>query len=288
MSCMFLIHHGKEERPDPKTVTTRLQVTPRLQDWSALRARKPACAGPTQCPASFAQSSPTGSWPCTTRPRRPRSRRPQPLALAGALPSCTPGREADQVQWAGVLNFWFLGRVFDEERPSSKCQQRPSSWPSASRGSRASSVVRRNPHEYPETGAIRQEKAPTENGWAFDIGGAAAPRTQRLLKVGNRSAAGCWEPLRTQSKSLPECRSASRFSGHAGRRERASNSSAFWGRFNSRNRNRTRVRCSNQEYAHLHPIQRGQPIVRRMAISIAAQYAVNNLRMRRMLFIISA
>lgn len=25
--------------------------------------------------------------------------------------------EADQVQWAGALNFWFLGRVFDEERP---------------------------------------------------------------------------------------------------------------------------------------------------------------------------
>lgn len=64
--------------------------------------------------------------------------------------------------------------------------------------------------------------------------------------------------------------------------------SAFWGQFNSRNRNRIRVRCSNQEYAHLHPIQRGQPIVRRMAIYIAAQYAVNNLRMRRMLFIISA
>ena len=25
--------------------------------------------------------------------------------------------EADQAQWAGVLNFWFLGRVFDEVRP---------------------------------------------------------------------------------------------------------------------------------------------------------------------------
>ena len=25
--------------------------------------------------------------------------------------------EADQALWAGVLNFWFLGRVFDRVRP---------------------------------------------------------------------------------------------------------------------------------------------------------------------------
>jgi hypothetical protein len=25
--------------------------------------------------------------------------------------------EADQALWAGVLNFWFLGRVFDKVRP---------------------------------------------------------------------------------------------------------------------------------------------------------------------------
>jgi hypothetical protein len=35
-------------------------------------------------------------------------------------------------------------------------------------------------------------------------GGGAAPCTKRLLKVRNRSAAGCFEPLRTQSKSLQD------------------------------------------------------------------------------------
>lgn len=35
-----------------------------------------------------------------------------------------------------------------------------------------SAGVRRNPHEYAGTGAIRQEKTPTENGWGFIIGGA--------------------------------------------------------------------------------------------------------------------
>ena len=33
-----------------------------------------------------------------------------------------------------------------------------------------SAGVRRNPHEYAGTGAIRQEKTPTENGWGFNIG----------------------------------------------------------------------------------------------------------------------
>ena len=33
-----------------------------------------------------------------------------------------------------------------------------------------SAGVRRNPHEYAGTGAIRQEKTPTENGWGFIIG----------------------------------------------------------------------------------------------------------------------
>ena len=33
-------------------------------------------------------------------------------------------------------------------------------------------VVRRNPQERAGTGAIRQEKTPTENGWGFIIGGA--------------------------------------------------------------------------------------------------------------------
>lgn len=56
-----------------------------------------------------------------------------------------------------------------------------------------------------------------------EIGSGVAPRTKRLLKVRNRSTAGCCEALRTQSKILPDCRPASRFFGHAGCRERASN-----------------------------------------------------------------
>ena len=43
--------------------------------------------------------------------------------------------EADQALWAGVLNFWFLGRVFDRVRPRLRYQKRLSSWPSVSRGS---------------------------------------------------------------------------------------------------------------------------------------------------------
>ena len=41
-----------------------------------------------------------------------------------------------------------------------------------------SAGVRRNPHEYAGTGAIRQEKTPTENGWGFVIGGDGGNRTR--------------------------------------------------------------------------------------------------------------
>ena len=40
-----------------------------------------------------------------------------------------------------------------------------------------SAGFRRNPQQHAGTGAIRQEKTPTENGWGFIIGGAqATPR----------------------------------------------------------------------------------------------------------------
>ena len=57
-----------------------------------------------------------------------------------------------------------------------------------------SAGFRRNPQQHAGVGAISQEKTPTENGWGFIIDGGAAPRTKRLLKVRNRSAAGCCEP----------------------------------------------------------------------------------------------
>ncbi len=37
-----------------------------------------------------------------------------------------------------------------------------------------SAGFRRNPQQHAGTGAIRQEKTPTENGWGFVIGGVAA------------------------------------------------------------------------------------------------------------------
>ena len=80
------------------------------------------------------------------------------------------------------------------------------------------------------------------NGLGHEDGGGVESRTKRLLKVRNRSAAGCREPVRTPSKSLPDCRPASGFSSWAGRRERASNPSAFQCQFKSQTRNRTRVR----------------------------------------------
>ena len=39
-----------------------------------------------------------------------------------------------------------------------------------------SAGFRRNPQEHAGTGAIRQEKTPTENGWGFVIGGAGVHR----------------------------------------------------------------------------------------------------------------
>ena len=41
-----------------------------------------------------------------------------------------------------------------------------------------SAGVRRNLHQYAGTGAIRQEKTPTENGWGFNIGGGTRNRTR--------------------------------------------------------------------------------------------------------------
>ena len=45
-------------------------------------------------------------------------------------------------------------------------------------GWRAKSAgFRRNPQQHAGTGAIRQEKTPTENGWGFMIGGGGGDRT---------------------------------------------------------------------------------------------------------------
>ena len=43
-----------------------------------------------------------------------------------------------------------------------------------------SAGFRRNPQKHAGTGAIRQEKTPTENGWGFIIGGAEEDRTPDL------------------------------------------------------------------------------------------------------------
>ena len=52
-----------------------------------------------------------------------------------------------------------------------------------------SAGVRRNPHEYAGTGATRQEKTPTENGWGFVVGGGWL-----TAELGSRSVSSdrCW------------------------------------------------------------------------------------------------
>ena len=40
-----------------------------------------------------------------------------------------------------------------------------------------SAGFRRNPREHAGTGASRQEKTPTENGWGFNFGGGGGNRT---------------------------------------------------------------------------------------------------------------
>jgi hypothetical protein len=45
-----------------------------------------------------------------------------------------------------------------------------------------SAGFRRNPQQHAGTGAIRQEKTPTENGWGFVIGGGVGPRFDSLYR----------------------------------------------------------------------------------------------------------
>jgi len=53
-----------------------------------------------------------------------------------------------------------------------------------------------------DSGTSPKKKGP-ENFRALVDGGGMVPRIKRLLKVRNRSAAGCCEPVRTGSKGLP-------------------------------------------------------------------------------------
>ena len=64
-----------------------------------------------------------------------------------------------------------------------------------------SAGFRRNPQQHAGTGAIGQEKTPTENGWGFIIGGGMVPRIKRLLKVRDTGVLASCEALRTSAKS---------------------------------------------------------------------------------------
>ena len=112
-----------------------------------------------------------------------------------------------------------------ENREASAGAKTPPSQGGRSRGQA------RKPRQH--WGNAQKKSQPMRVG-ILGIGGGVEPRTKRLLKVRNRSAAGCCEPVRTPSKSLPDCRPASRFYSHAGRRERASNPSAIGCQFNSK------------------------------------------------------
>ena len=58
-----------------------------------------------------------------------------------------------------------------------------------------SACVRRNPHEYAGTGAIRQEKTPTENGWGFVIGGGGRNLTRKIPPMKSPGPPGQTSPL---------------------------------------------------------------------------------------------
>ncbi|MXS81434.1 hypothetical protein ABF86_12190 [Nitrosomonas sp. GH22] len=55
----------------------------------------------------------------------------------------------------------------------------------------------------PRGAGISGKKKGPEIIRALQFGGGMVPGIKRLLKVRNRSAAGCCEPVRTGSKSLP-------------------------------------------------------------------------------------
>ena len=54
----------------------------------------------------------------------------------------------------------------------------------------------------PTLGKRAKNPQPIRFGFLVN-GGGVVPRIKRLLKVRNRSAAGCCEPVRTGAKSLP-------------------------------------------------------------------------------------
>ncbi len=76
----------------------------------------------------------------------------------------------------GLVAFADFGPVPGREAGARNGQERVECGPE--RPIRAAGEVRRNPHEYAGTGAIRQGKTPTENGWGSNIGGGGGNRTR--------------------------------------------------------------------------------------------------------------
>ena len=81
-----------------------------------------------------------------------------------------------------------------ERKRSQKARKRALSEGRRSRGNRP------KPRQHWRCG--QKKTQPIRVGFS-SIGGGAAPRTKRLFKVRNRSAAGCCELVRTGSKRLP-------------------------------------------------------------------------------------
>ncbi len=176
-------------------------------------------------------------------------------------------------------------------------------WPDFGCGAK-----RRSPQEPSGARADARErkKDQPDEGLVLGVGGGAVPRIKRLLKVRNRSAAGCCTLANSIEKPIGTALGggrSSRFFASIGGRKGCSTSPAFCGQFNSRNRNRTRVRRpepvsrdsqlpqpKTHPFTPIHEVWRRQSPrpVRRMALTITASCAANNLRMLRMRPIISA
>ena len=140
-------------------------------------------------------------------------------------------------------------------------------------------------------GDSRKEKGPGDypGPWCWWWGG-----TPHQTTIESTESKRCGL-LRTSANSIEKpaetpcgCGQSSRFFSLIGHRKGCSTSSAFRGQFNSRIRNRTRVRRPTKSTPiYTHSGVR-QPAVRRIAPSISALLAANNLRMRRLRLIISA
>ena len=111
-------------------------------------------------------------------------------------------------------------------------------------------ALKRLPPETAPTLALRAEKNPTDKGWVFKYWWWGSTPHQTTIESTQSKRCGL---LRTRANRIEKAAGttigrgrSSRFFAQIGHRKERSTSYAFRGQFNSRNRNRTRVRCHSQ------------------------------------------